>query len=158
MTEIIERDYRYHEAGHIWLVPELHLMRLPDGTLGLSEAEIRRVHQGIANEICGGLEPLTTDELEFLCDVAEVTLVEAAAQIGLHKSALSKWKQSGAVPRSLTSLALKRWFWFKLFGDRLGAHVVSLDTFSDDRVFLKAARQHALDEHAADPVQLLRAS
>jgi len=156
METLVERDYPYHAAGRVWRVPEVRLTRLPDGTVGISQAEIDRIHRAIANRVCGGGGRLTFDELDFLCDVTGTRLTEVAARLGVHKSTVSKWRGAGIVGGEVGSLALKRWFWFKLFGGHLGGEPVRLDELRDDAAFLDIASRRAIAIRAADEVEPAR--
>lgn len=157
MKTLAERNYAYHAAGKFWRVPVLRLTRLPDGSVGIAEEEIRRVHRAIANAVCGARDALSFDELEFLCDTAAVSFTDVAHHLGLHKSTLSKWRHAGTVPQGLTSLALKRYFWFLLFGGELGGTQITLSQVQDEAAFLAMAHDQAITEHAADPIERMTA-
>lgn len=150
---VTERDYRYHAAGRIWLVPELHLIRLPDKSLGLPQTEIDRVQRAIANELCGADTPMTGEEFEFLCDVVAVPYALVAQALQLDPSTLSKWRDSGRPMPHIRSLFLKRWFWFRLFGDRLSAQTVPLGALENDIEFLQFAHDTAIQNNLVDQVQ-----
>lgn len=152
MHHLIEKNYKYRVAGRTWLVPKLHLEKMPDGTVAISQDEIDRIHKAIANQICGSSEDLSFVELEFLCDVSETPFYEVAKYIGMHKSALSKWRKTGAVPNHITSIFLKRWFWFKLFGHVLSDKTVKLKDIRDEIEFLNLAKSHAIGQRLTEPV------
>jgi len=147
------RNYRYAAAGREWLIPSLQLVRLPDGSEAITEAEILRIHTAIANEICGDSAPLTIDELEFLCDITLTPLNEVAKQLRLHKSTLSKWRAAGQISKPIYSTQLKKLFWFKLFGDRLAKKLVPLQTLEDDRQLLRYVHKQAIEEHLTEPIE-----
>ena len=149
---VIERDHRYYAAGRFWLVPELHLIRLPDGSLGLPQTEIDRVQHAIANALCGSDAPMSGEEFEFLCDVASVPYAQVAEAVQVDPSTLSKWRESGRRMPHLRSLFLKRWFWFRLFGDRLSAETVPLGALENDGDFLQLAHDAAIRHKLVDPV------
>lgn len=155
MTHIIEHNYKYRVAGLTWLIPELSLDQLPDGTMAISAEEIDRIHLAIANEICGSSSELTFDQLEFLCDVSETPFYEVAEHLGMHKSTLSKWRKTGAVPNTPTSFFLKKWFWFKLFGERLGNRTVKWKDLGDEERLLSLAKSHAINQRLTEPVKEL---
>ncbi|NOY25900.1 MAG: hypothetical protein GXP62_08520 [Oligoflexia bacterium] len=146
------QDYRYHAAGRIWLVPELKLLHLPDGTLGLPQTEINRVHRAISNALCGSSDPLTGEEFEFLCDTASVSFAQVAEALHLDRSTLSKWRDSARPMPHVRSLFLKRWFWFRLFGDELASHTVHLGALENDGEFLQLARDVAIAHSVTDAV------
>ena len=158
MRSLVEKDYKYRAAGRIWLLPELHLVQVPDGTLTISQDEIDRIHRAIANHICGSPSNLSFDELEFLCDASDTPFYEVADHLCMHKSTLSKWRKSGSVSNSVLSLFLKRWFWFKLFGDRLGNKTVRLKDLGDETEFLAIAKTHAIGQRLTDRVEELTAT
>jgi len=146
-----ELNYPFQAAGRVWQVPELALTRLPDGTLAISQEEILRVHRAIANELCGGSRDLTGVELEFFCDVTDHLFAEVASYLGVHKSTVTKWRRGGRLPH-LASLALKKWFWFGLFGDALHEWNVPLGRLEDDAEFLALARAQAIARELVEPV------
>lgn len=149
---VIERDYRYHAAGRIWLVPKLHLIRLPDNSLGLPQTEIDRVQRAIANELCGAETPMTGEEFEFLCDVVAVPYALVAEALQLDPSTLSRWRDSGRPMADVRSLVLERWFWFRMFGDRLSAQTVPLGAVENDIEFLHFVRDAAIQDNLEDQV------
>ncbi|MCB9780529.1 MAG: hypothetical protein H6742_18325 [Alphaproteobacteria bacterium] len=148
-----EKDYQYHAAGRIWIVPELQLLKLPDGSLGLPQTEINRVHRAVANALCGSEDPLSGEDFEFLCDVAGVAYAVVADALHLDRSTLTKWRDSGRPMPFIRSLFLKRWFWFRLFGDQLASEEVHLGALENDGEFLQLAHDAAIRHAAADPVR-----
>ena len=148
-----KKNYPYQAAGRTWAVRELRLVTMPDKTVVILEEEIDRIHRAIANEICGSPSELTFDQLEFLCDVSETLFYEVAEQLGVHKSTLSKWRKTGMVPNTPTSFFLKKWFWFKLFGQEVGDRSVPLGHMADEGAFLSFARQEAIDKHLAEQIE-----
>jgi hypothetical protein len=62
------KNYPFMAAGRIWTIPEVTLSIHPDGSAGLSLAEIQRIQEVIANEIRSSTSPITADEMEFLRD------------------------------------------------------------------------------------------
>lgn len=157
-TRLIERNYTFLAAGRAWVVPALRLRRLPDGTVVLPQEEGDRIHRAIANEICGSPEPLTADELEFLCDVAARNYAQVATAVGVHRSALTRWRTSSSPVRQLTSLALKKWFWFQLFGEALATEVVPLASVADDAKLLRTVHDQAIATEAVSQVRVREAS
>lgn len=147
-------DYEFHAAGRVWRVPSLKLTVMPDGTRGISQVEIDRVHTAIANEICGASGPMTFDELEFLCEVTSSPFTEVADLLGLHKSTLSRWRQTGSVPKRVYGYFLRKHFWFRLFGEQLGTRRIDLGTVANEEEFLRFAHDEAIRKHLADPVAL----
>lgn len=136
-------NHRYDAAGHTWIVPTVRLVLLPDDDeYAISLAEIQRIQRGIIHAICTDPAELTFDEFEFLCDVTQTTQTKAAAVLGLHKSTLSKWKSRGTGPSGVTSTALKRYFWFKHFGDRVREVQAPLGTMASDSEILRYVRDH----------------
>ncbi|MFH1469409.1 MAG: hypothetical protein ABIO70_33800 [Pseudomonadota bacterium] len=150
---IIERDYPYHCAGRVWIIPELHLTKLPDGTVGLSLAEINRIHRAVANEVCGSAAPMTPEEFEFLASATVTPYSEVARVIGISPSTLSKWLERGGEMPRLRSTFLKRWFWFRFFGDELSDTPVVLARFRDDHDFLQFAHDEAIAKELAAEVR-----
>ena len=156
LPEQIEKNYPYNAAGRVWCVPELRLARLPDGTLGLSLAEIERVHRAIANVVCGSASTLTVEELDFLCDITSSTRSEVAASLGLHRTTLSKWKAAKEHLTPLVSRALKWWFWFRIFGAYVARQKIPFRELPDPTHFLRVAHQRAVDLHLVDAIEPLR--
>lgn len=157
LKTVVEKNYSYMAAGRVWLVPELRLVALPDGGLGLPEDEITRVHRAIANEICGSPDPLTSDEIEFLCGTAAITYAEVADALGFHRSALTRWRSSSSPLRLITSRAMKRWFWFRLFGPELPENTIPLAAARDDVALLHIVHERALDHHLVSAIRERRA-
>ena len=70
-------------------------------------------------------------------------------------STLSKWRKAGAVPNHPTSLFLKKWFWFRLFGDRLGNKTLKWKDLGDEERLLSLAKLHAIQQKLTVPVKEL---
>ena len=158
MRKRVLKNYPIHVGGHVWLVDAVTLVQLPDGTRALSQQELLRVHRAIANAICAGADVLTFDEFDFLCDVAGATYTKVAEHLDLNKSTITTWKKRGSLPSRVTSNALRRWFWFELFGSELRSERLALSSFRDDRSFLEAATRRAIRSHVTVSVELKRAS
>lgn len=156
MKTLTKKNYPYQTAGRTWAVRELHLVMMPDKTVAILEEELARIHRAIANEICGSPEMLSMAELEFLCDVADTSLTEVAEYLGIHRSTVTRWRKAGEVPKSVMSVALKKWFWFKLFGQEVGDRSVPLGHIVDEEAFLSFARQEAIDKHLAEQIEPMR--
>lgn len=153
----IDKKYPYRAAGQIWVIPEFRLSELPDGTLVVLEEEIDRIHYAIANEICGDENGLSKDELEFLCDMTQTSFSEIADYLGVHPSTLTKWRTAGKIPKNIMGLALKKWFWFKLFGRKLGRRKISISQFRDEVSFLSFAKAEAIQRNLAERVEKVSA-
>ena len=156
MTSLTKKNYPYQAAGRTWAVRELHLVTMPDKTVVILEEELDRIHRAIANEICGSPETLSMAELEFLCDIADTSLTEVAEYLGIHRSTVTRWRKAGEAPKSVMSVALKKWFWFKLFGQEVGDRSVPLEHVVDEGAFLSFARQEAIDKHLAEQIEPMR--
>lgn len=152
------RNHRLFAAGQLWEVGSAVVSVLPDGTEAISADEIERMHRAVANAICGSDERLSFEEFEFLCDVTESSFAEAAQHLGLNKSTVSTWRRRGLVPSKLVGNALKRWFWFKLFGERLAGERLPLHSFSSDLAFLSTASRAAIEAHVSDRASIKQAS
>lgn len=152
------RKHQVFAAGQLWLLDSAVLSILPDGSEAISGAELNRIHKAIANAICGTAARLSFEEFEFLCDITGATFSDAATYIGLNKSTVSTWRRRGLVPSTLVGNALKRWFWFKLFGDSLGKQSLPISTFASDIAFLETASQAAIRANLSDKAVLKQAS
>ncbi len=157
MKTLIKKEYPYQAAGRTWLIPEFHLSELPDGTIAILESEINRIHYAIANEICGNKEGLTKEELEFLCDITQTSFSEIADYLGIHRSTLTKWRTTGKVPKNVMGLVLKKWFWFKLFGQKLGQRKIPIAQLRDEVKFLSFAKAEAIERNLAEHVEKMQA-
>ena len=157
MKTLTKKNYPYQAAGRTWAVRELRLVTMPDKTVAILEDEIDRIHRAIANEICGSPDPLSMDELEFLCDITATSFAEVANYLGIHRSTVTRWRKAGEVPKSVMSVVLKKWFWFKLFGQEVGDRSVPLGHIVDEGAFLSFARQEAIDKHLAEQIERMRA-
>lgn len=147
-----KKNYPFQAAGRTWTVPRLTLTELPDGTAAIAEDEIRRVHLGIANEICGSEGILSMAELEFLCDVTDTTFVDVASALQIHRSTVTRWRKHGEVSTIVVSMALKRWFWKLLFGESLQKATVPLDCAVDESKLLEYLKRETIDKHLADRI------
>jgi hypothetical protein len=157
MKTIEEKNHPIHAAGRLWTVPTISLTELPDGTLAVAQAELARVHRGIANAICGSPGQLSQDDLEFLCDVSDTTFAQVANQLRVDKSTISKWRSRGADVPLIYSLYLKKFFWFLHFGQALGSHTIELGVAGDEAEFLSAAKEKAIEHRLAIRVHERRA-
>lgn len=144
LSTFIETQCQYHAAARLWVIPQIEYTQLPDGTSGISAAEINKLNRAIANHICGEAEALTSQELDFLCDVADSTITEVAAVLRMDKSAISRWRSGDrGIPHS-ASWILKRWFWYRLFGRESKGDKVALHRLETDISFLSFARERAV--------------
>ena len=157
MKTLIKRKYPYQAAGRTWVIPKFHLSELPDGTIAILESEINRIHYAIANEICGNKEGLTKEELEFLCDITQTSFSEIADYLGIHRSTLTKWRTTGQIPKNVMGLVLKKWFWFKLFGQKLGQRKIPIAQLRDEVRFLSFAKAEAIEKNLAEHVEIMQA-
>ncbi len=148
------RNYQVFAAGHLWQVASATLTTLPDGNEGLSVEEVSRIHRAVANALCGSDDDLSFEAFEFLCDITGSTFSEAASHLGMNKSTVSTWRRRGVVPSKLVGHALKRWFWFKLFGEGLGDARLPIQSFMSDMSFLETASRAAITAHLTDEVVL----
>jgi len=153
LETVVEKDYPYQAAGRTWTVRKLELTKLPTGKLGLSLAEIRRVNHAVANEICGSAEPLTFLDFEFLCATTSTTFKEAAEFLGIHRTTVTKWRRPDASIQPTYSLVLKKWFWFKLFGEQLADGIVPFHTVRNEADFLEFAKEAAIENQLATRIQ-----
>ncbi len=158
MKTIDHADYPIHAAGRIWSVDTARLTQLHDGTLGISYAELKRIHRAIANSVCGTGGVLTTDELEFLCDITDTRYADVARAVDVDKSTVTLWRKKGGVSKLPFSLLLKRWFWFKLFGEQLGETSLPLSSVASDELLLERVRDEAIHQEMTFDVREKRAS
>ncbi|MDA0746933.1 MAG: hypothetical protein O2954_10465 [bacterium] len=157
MKTLTKKNYPYQAAGKVWTVPELHLERLPDGTVVILEEEILRIHRAIANELCGTPNNLSGEEMEFLCDVTGTSFSDIADYLGIHRSTLTKWRKAGETPKNVMSLVLKKWFWLRLFGAKLGNRTVQIKHLQDEEHFLLFAKARAIESNLTEPIQTMKA-
>ena len=153
LSTFIETQCQYHAAARLWVIPQIEYTQLPDGTSGISAAEINKLNRAIANHLCGEAEALTSPELDFLCDVAGSTLSQLASMLRMDKSAISRWRSGNrGIPHS-ASWILKRWFWYRLFGEESKESKVSLHRLETDISFLSFARERAVESQLTYAVQ-----
>lgn len=150
--------YQVHAAGHLWTVASVSLTELPDGTVAIDQDALAGIHRAIANALCGGDAKLTSDELEFLCDITEARFVDVARYLDMDKSTVTTWRRKGGVPSRVVSMALKKWFWFRLFGESMGDVRLSLSDVRDDAMFLRDASRRAVRSQVTFDVELKQAS
>jgi DNA-binding transcriptional regulator YiaG len=153
---IPERTFKNHEydaAGRRWIIPSVKLAQLPGSNdYAISLTEIQRIHRGIIHALCTDPTDLTFAEFEFLCDATETTQTEAATVLGLHKSALSKWKARDSGPTGIMSSALKRFFWFKHFAERVSRVKAPLKAMATDTEILRYVRDHTKESDLDAPI------
>ncbi|MCA2960174.1 MAG: hypothetical protein IOD12_07970 [Silvanigrellales bacterium] len=153
-----KENYPYRAAGRIWNIPQIHFVTGPDGTLGISGLELERVHKAIANEICGNGEPLTGEEIEFLCGISGLSFSEVASQCGFNRANITYWRKKGAV-NDRDSALLKRFFWVQLFSNQISTiHSVNVRMLLSEKEMLSALRDEAIREDVTFEVKLARAS
>lgn len=70
---LIKPEYEWIAAGQSWIIPWVSFKKLPDGSYGLTEREIRRCHKIIARRLLDRGGPFSVEEREFLEDVEENT-------------------------------------------------------------------------------------
>lgn len=157
MKTRIKKNYPYQAAGLTWIIPKLYLSKLPDGTVVILEEEINRIHRAIANEICGTGECLSKEDLEFLCDITQTPFSEIADYLGIHRSTPTKWRTTGEVPKNIMGLVLKKWFWFKLFGQKLGRRKIPIDQLRNEAQFLSFAKAEAIERNLTEHVERMSA-
>lgn len=152
MSDLRENNYPYQAAGRIWIVPEIRLDAMPDGSVVIALDELDRIHRDIANEVCGSSERLTYDELEFLADITVTSFADIADHLDLNRSTISKWRSMGTLPSGLVSRSLKRWFWVHLFASDLSFDSVPIKLAGDDAEFLEFAHKIAISDGLAEPI------
>lgn len=143
----VNRNHAMHFAGKVWVFKEVVFSRDDDGELGISLAELSRLHRTVANAICANDAPLTREELDFLCQFASTTNREIAAILKCTPTNVSKWRKREHVP-DLESIVLKEVFWEKIFGKDIDYPKAS---FGPER--LKQMGLTAIKLKLADPVQ-----
>lgn len=154
----VKRNHPYQAAGRMWSVRALRLTSLPDGSAAISEEDIQRIHCAIANGICGDPGKLTMADVEFLCDVSRASFTGVAGVLRVHRSTVTRWRQTGEVPGSVMSLVQKKWFWFRLFGDSLGKETVPVDCAINDAKLLSFLQRETIDRELAEPIAPARMS
>ena len=153
MRRRTESDFALHAAGRLWNAGEVEITELPDGTLAVSAAELSRIHLAVANEICGRDSALTAEELEFLVDVADSSYAQLARELDVDRSTITVWRRKGKVPRRPMSALIKKWAWFRLFGESLSSKSVKLGESRDTQVLLDIAHDKAIHEQVTFAVQ-----
>ena len=136
-----------HFAGKIWIFRKVVFSRDEEGELGISFAELTRLHRAVANAICASENHLTRDELDFLCELVSATNREIADALKCAPTSISKWRKRQHVPE-LESIVLKEIFWEKVFGKDIEYPKAS---FGKDR--LHQMGRIAIKLKLADPVE-----
>ena len=146
LKTISKTNEAFPAAGSTWIVPKVTYVILPDGKWGLQKSEINRIHRAVANHLCGKSTIMSGRELEFLCSITQTSLSKVAERFQVNKSTVSRWKHhSNGVPLAVGN-ALKRWFWFKIFGAEVADRQVSMLILRDDSEFLDFARKQAITQ------------
>ncbi len=154
----VYKNYPYHAAGKVWTIPQVTFVIGPDKSLGLTPSELRRISFAIANEIIGSPKPLSPDELDFLRDITATKYSDIAKVLGTARSNISLWREPGKEVPRLHSLAIKRWFWVKIFASELESLgmleiIFSVQAMSDDASLLAAMRSQAISTKITFPLK-----
>ena len=142
VVEVI-REYPFQGAGKTWIIKNVELTKTIDGSTVLTGHEIQKIHRTVANELCSTIEPLTAQELDYLCTITLTQFKDVAHFLGVTKSAVSLWKKPNKVVPLGDSLRLKRWFWFKVFKDIVQNTLpqVGIDVLANDEHILEVLSQ-----------------
>jgi hypothetical protein len=118
MEELIEKNYKFPLAGHVWEFNEVRFHRDEKGRLLIAVEETRRINRSVANAICSTDEVLSADEFVFLCRLSRTSNADASKRVKADPSTPTKWMKRGTVP-ALESEVLKKFFWEKIFGEEI---------------------------------------
>ena len=127
---------RFFAAGRYWDAE--HAVLPSSGRLS------PRLELAVANALCTRPEPLSGEELQFLCRVTGARNVDVAARLEASRSNVTYWMGRARTLPYWVSIALKKWFWLELFAGLLADGVaVPLATALDDRAHVEASmRRH----------------
>lgn len=106
-------------AGKKWMFKEIVFTEMSDGKLGLTKDETEKINFSVANAICSSEDKMSTDELEFLCEITATRAIEVSRFVRKSPSTVTRWFDRDK-PRELdfgNSLILKQFFWVKIFND-----------------------------------------
>jgi hypothetical protein len=150
----IQKKYDWHAAGRIWTFDKVTFTRAPDGSVGLSFAEIDRMNKLITNEICKSLAALTASEFEFFCDITATSFVTVAKMLHISKATVSLWAKKKSTLPFAESVLLKEYFWSTVFSVELAASTrYEPSVLPEDRLRQMAhyAEEHAFVQGGARP-------
>jgi hypothetical protein len=111
--KIVEKNYKIHTAGAVWVIPEVYFTRNSTGELSLTKEELDKINGSIANHICSQEKELTWEQFDFLCKITITKYAQIADMLHIDKSTVSKWKNGKL--EYLASFVLKQYFWQKVF-------------------------------------------
>lgn len=143
----IRKHHAMHFAGKVWVFQKVVFSQDEEGELGISFAELTRLHRAVANAVCANDSSLTREELDFLCEMTSTTNREIADLLKCTPTNVSKWRKRQHVP-DLESIVLKEIFWEKIFGRDVEYPHAS---FGKDR--LQQMGKTAIKLKLADPVE-----
>ena len=143
----MKRHHAMHFAGKVWVFQKVLFTQDEEGYLGVSMAELIRLHRAVANAICANDNPLTSEELDFLCKLTSTTNKNIAEILKCTPTNVSKWRKRQRVP-DLESIVLKEVFWETIFGKN-----VEYPKASFGKARLQKMGQTAIKLKLADPVE-----
>ena len=115
--KIKKKNYMVELAGKKWMFKEIVFTEMSDGKLGLTKDETEKINFSVANAICSSEDKMSTDELEFLCEITATRAIEVSRFVRKSPSTVTRWFDRDK-PRELdfgNSLILKQFFWVKIF-------------------------------------------
>lgn len=143
MEQIKYTNHPIPMIGRVWIFPEVTYVKDPEGELGISLAELKKLQLAIANAVCGEDSRLSCDEFDFLMDLSESSVKEISLLLKCHSSNVGRWRNKDNLP-PLESVVLKEFFWVKLFG---GCVEYPNAIFGQDR--LASMARSAVESNAA---------
>lgn len=158
VLEVIEA-YAFPVGAKHWQVPQVHIEADFIGEPVVPGREVTRITLSVANAICGSPDPLSTAELEYLCDLTCVRYADVAQLLDVTRATVSIWfKKARPVSRTY-SVKLKKWFWQKIFAKRLEKPLLfAVEEAFDDAILLQRLNREAIEQGLASPVTLAVAS
>jgi len=148
-------EYDFPVGEKTWLVPNVAIEANAIDTPVVPGREVTRITLSVANAICGSSEPLSTAELEYLCDLTCVRYADVAQLLDVTRATVSIWfKKARPVSRTY-SVKLKKWFWQKIFAKRLEKPLLfAVEEAFDDAILLQRLNREAIEQGLASPVTL----
>lgn len=145
--------YLYMAAGRLWVIPQVRIELAPDGTPIIPGNELTRITHAVTNELCGSPTALSADELDFLCGITATPYVDVARRLDVTRATISHWIKKGGKLPLISSLILKKFFWFEVFGSRLQIPLsFSNRVIQDEGALLEQLRLEAISHGLTEPL------
>lgn len=149
-------DIRYienhvlYQAGDVWVIPKYPISVSPDGRECVALVHLDPIHRAIAVQICGDPRPITSLELEFLCDVVDIPFAEVARKLDISRSTISHFmrlRKTWDRPKSKTCKVFFMSILFERVPSTEPGLLIRVREALDPDVLLETSKKH-MEEHS----------